>query len=320
MRCRRRRAILRGLALAALLQGCAGNPVRDESTDANVELAHTPFFPQSKYHCGPAALATVLRYSGVRTTPAELIGDVYVPAKKGSFQVELLAAARRHGRLAYVIAPRLSAIVAELLAGRPVLVMQNLALARLPVWHYAVVVGVDSEAGAVLLRSGTTERLAIPVAEFLRSWNLAANWAFVALRPDEVPAEPERRRLLQAIVDLQASADHALSAKAFAGFLQLWPQDPVALLGLGNAYLALARPEQAIRVYQQLLTVQPRYVPARNNLALAYARLHCMEAARQQLQLALSSDGADVYARALHDTARTIAQHTDVTPHPLCRP
>ncbi len=312
------RRIIAPLTMALLLQGCAGTVVRYDNVDADVELANTPFFPQSDYHCGPAALATVLQYSGVPVTPLELVPEVYVPSKKGSFQVELLAAARRHGRLAYVIAPQFTDIVAELRAGRPVLVMQNLALARLPVWHYAVVVGVDSERGVVLLRSGTTQRLAMPVPKFLRSWRLAGNWGFVALRPDEFPANPERRRLLEAIVAMEVVDDDPMLASAFTKFLDAWPNDPVATLGLGNAYLASARPEEAIRVFQRLLNARPTYVPARNNLAIAYLKVHCPDQARHQLHLALAGDGAERYERALQDTAAMIGRYSDGAPYKQC--
>jgi hypothetical protein len=56
----------------------------------------------------------------------------------------------------YVLEPEVTALAAELAAGRPVLVLQNLGLERAPVWHYAVVDGIDQ--GDVILRSGTQQR------------------------------------------------------------------------------------------------------------------------------------------------------------------
>ncbi len=117
-----------------------------------MELSATPFFPQSDYQCGPAALATVLTASGVTTTPEALVPKVYLPGRQGSLQPELVAAARQYDRLAYVLEPALAQVVAEVAAGRPVLVMQNLGLASYPVWHFAVVVGYDREAEQLVLR------------------------------------------------------------------------------------------------------------------------------------------------------------------------
>ncbi|HUG04491.1 MAG TPA: hypothetical protein VML92_08685, partial [Steroidobacteraceae bacterium] len=80
----------------------------------SVELAGTPFFPQDEYQCGPAALATVLRASGVATLPDDLKPQVYVPGRRGSLQAELIGAARRHGRLPYVMPSQGQELVAEL--------------------------------------------------------------------------------------------------------------------------------------------------------------------------------------------------------------
>ena len=115
-----------------------------------------PFFPQTEYQCGPAALATLLAHLGADVVADDLVSEVYVAGLKGSLQPELLGATRRHGFVPYVISPEPSAIVSELASGRPVLVLQNLGLERAPVWHYAVVVGVDGD--EVILRSGAQER------------------------------------------------------------------------------------------------------------------------------------------------------------------
>src|SRR5690606_38933349 len=104
-----------------------------------------------------------------------------------SLQAELLAATRRHGFVPYRLEPDPLALFAEVESGKPVLVMQNLGLPRFPVWHYAVVVGFDPEQERVLLRSGTERRRAEPLGRFLRSWQRAEQWAFVAAAPARPP-------------------------------------------------------------------------------------------------------------------------------------
>jgi hypothetical protein len=54
----------------------------------------------------------------------------------------MIGAARRHGRLAYLITGP-DSMFEEVAAGHPVIVLQNLGLSWYPVWHYAVVVGYD---------------------------------------------------------------------------------------------------------------------------------------------------------------------------------
>ena len=88
-------------------------------------------------------------------TPDELVPEIYLPARRGSLQVELIAATRSRGRLPYLLAPSDDALFDELAAGRPVLVLQKLGAGPWPGWHYAVLVGYDRDRRSVLLRSGT---------------------------------------------------------------------------------------------------------------------------------------------------------------------
>ena len=128
---------------AALIAGCAtpqatallaGPPA---GLPPRVELSAVPFYPQEDYQCGPAALATTLVHAGVAVTPEELVSQVYLPARKGSLQAEMLAASRRHGLMAYQLAPRLEDLLREVADGKPVIVLQNLGFGFAPVWHYA---------------------------------------------------------------------------------------------------------------------------------------------------------------------------------------
>src|SRR5690606_8934934 len=194
----------RGLALAALLlmlsslAGCGATPHSDRllagpSADLppRHELTEVPFHPQEAYQCGPAALATVLQHSGVDTSPEALEPRIYVPGRQGSFQVEILAATRRAGRLAHLIAPDLEALLRAVAAGQPVLVLQNLGLDWYPQWHYAVVVGYDLAKRQVVLRSGVTERYHMPLKLFERTWRRGELWGMVALAPGELPVDDD---------------------------------------------------------------------------------------------------------------------------------
>jgi hypothetical protein len=161
-----------------LLGGCATQTqqLMRQSAGANlprrIELTTTPFFAQERYQCGPASLATALRASGIGITPDELVSQVYVPQREGSLQPEMLAAARRNGALAVTIPRRLDALLAEVAAGQPVIVLQNLSLPIAPLWHYAVVIGYDLDAGDIILRSGTTERLSMAMSTFEHTCSL----------------------------------------------------------------------------------------------------------------------------------------------------
>ena len=110
---------------------------------------------------------------------------------------ELLAAARTEGRLPYTVDGTLEAIWQELEVGRPVLVLQNLGVAAIPRWHYAVVVGIDAERGQVILRSGTDERRITPTGAFLHTWRRGGYWGMVVLDPGELPASVDRSEIVK---------------------------------------------------------------------------------------------------------------------------
>jgi len=173
--------------LAAGLGGCSmlapqSSAMRDAwpvDLPARVELTAVPFFPQQDYQCGPAALATSMAGFGVKVTPEELLGQVYLPARQGSLQIEMLATSRRYGLISYQIAPRFVDLLREVAAGTPVVVLQNLGNA----WHYAVVVGYDYQKGEVILRSGEKERLVMPFFVLEYTWKSSDYWAMVTVPP-----------------------------------------------------------------------------------------------------------------------------------------
>lgn len=281
-----------GLVLIGLMLivGCAGRgPLLPTLLPeaAPVELAATPFFPQAAYQCGPAALAMVLRASDVTVTPDELVAKVYVPERKGSFQTELMATARRYGRLPYPIPPTLKSLMQELQAGRPVLVMQNLGLQSYPIWHYAVVIGFDPATDEILLRSGTDARQRVKSRKFLRTWQGADQWGLVMLRPGELPAALDRTAYLQATAAMEAVRRYDIALQGYQAALGHWPKNSMALLGLGNAYYALGQLDQAAAAYRQVLDNTPGHAVALNNLAQVLAEQGCYEAALAKVDAAL---------------------------------
>jgi hypothetical protein len=290
--------------------GCAGLPeqVRHYGALATpIELPDTPFFPQEQYQCGPAALMTVLSQSGARVSMEALVEQVYLPARHGSLQAELMAAARREGRIPYLLDPGMAAIAEELVAGRPVLVLQNLGVSWYPQWHYAVVVGVDPLADEVVLRSGTQMRRMTSGRTFLYTWRRSGYWGLVTLRPGELPAAVQRERYLDAVAAMESTGEMAAARAGWQAALARWPGDRIALFGLANSQLALGEPARAEVLYLELLATDPQNLAARNNLAHALARQGKREQALDELQRALRDVGDDSVMRAeLEDSLRQV--------------
>lgn len=296
------------LLLVLLLGGCAAPPQSQHLLKTPPpKLAHpvlltdVPFYPQQIHQCGPAALATVLNWSGVALTPEALVPEVYVPERKGSLQVELLAAARRHGRIAYVLRPKLDDVLAEVHAGRPVLVLQNLGLSWYPRWHYAVVVGYDLQADRLTLRSGDEAMHTETLELFERTWNRGHDWAVVVLRPGQMPVHAEPLRYLQAVVGFERLGDWRAAEASYRAALDRWPHDIAAAMGLGNSYYAQGQLKKAAEQYRAVVRAHRDYAPALNNLAQTLADLGRWEAAEPYARRAAELGGpqADTYRQTL---------------------
>ena len=310
-----RRLGLVAAALFVLLAGCAADPFRGPGTEPfalPVELADTPFYPQEAYQCGPAALATVLTHAGVRVSAEDLVPAVWLPERRGSLQPEIMAASRRHGRIPYLVEPDFGALLAEVAAGHPVLVLQNLGFGPIPVWHYAVVVGFSPERGEVILRSGTERRRVTAGRVFARTWGRSDHWAMIALTPGELPAGQDATRYLRAVAAMEATGHPEEAVAAYRAALGRWPASGLAHLGLGNALWTLGRPDEAAREYRAVLALAPGDLTALNNLAAVLVTLgNCGEAAdliERADELASSGGVIDERLReSLVDTRRAVA-------------
>lgn len=231
------------LLVIFLLGGCATSASRLQAQipadlPLRRELSATPFFPDDSYFCGPAALATVLSAAGLATQPEALIGQVFLPGREGSLQIEMLAGARRQGAVATVIPGTLEALLREIAAGHPVVVLQNLGLSWAPSWHYAVVIGYDAGAGQILLRSGTLARQEMSLRTFENTWNRSQRWAFVALLPGRLPVTVDETEATRALVAFERNAPATTAVQAYRSGLERWPGNFTLAMGLGNALYA----------------------------------------------------------------------------------
>jgi hypothetical protein len=312
-------AVLLLIALAAMA-GCAGSSAISRlpaEWPARVELSATPFFPQTEHQCGPAALATVLGAAGHSVEPSALSAEVFLPGREGSLQAELVAAARARGVLPIETGPMLDDVLAEVAAGRPVLVLQQLGAGPWPSWHYAVVIGYDRPRERVLLRSGVEARLEQRAALFATTWARGGHWALVLLEPGQLPARPDIDRYMRAAADLERQSATAAET-AYRVAAVRWPDAPLPALGLGNVAASRGDWRAAERWYRAALAADPAAAAALNNRAEALGHLGCKALAGQVLREGMPHVAAgDPLRPALEDTARGLeaAAGGDDPPH-----
>ncbi len=305
------RAALPTAALLVGLVGCVASPPLADGLPLRMpralELRDTPFFPQKDYQCGPAALATVLGASGVQVQPDALAPQVFLPKRRGSLQAELIGAARRQGRLAYQLPGNGQALLAELYEGRPVLLLQNLGVKKIPIWHYAVLIGYDADRNIALLRSGRRERLEMRWQRFARSWDRAGRWAITALGPGVIPAQADAMQYLEAVAGIEAAGNRQAAALSYDAAIARWSDEPMAWLGRGNVSYADGDRAAAADAYSRAASLAPGNTAARNNLAQVLADAGCFEEALRQLERALALATGTSLAAALEATRVQVA-------------
>lgn len=276
------------------------------------ELDAVPFFPQTPYHCGPAALATVLVHAGFAASPEVLGEQVFLPAREGSLQVEMLAGARRTGALATRLPGELGALLQEVAAGQPVVVLQNLGLSIAPRWHYAVLVGYRLDAQELVLRSGTVRRERIAFTPFEHTWARSGHWAFAVSRPGQWPSTAREADAAEAALGFErANPDPGARASVYDSLLARWPHNLVARIGQGNARAAQGDWAGAAVSFRQAAERHDS-AAAWHNLGLALLQTGQRDAARRAARRAL--ERAEAAEPAWRDAARKLVELTAPAP------
>ncbi len=297
----------------SFLIGCAGfrqmrMPPLPDNVPPTYELEAVPFFPQEDYQCGPAALAMVLTSSGLALKPEDLVDEVYTPFRKGSLQMAMIGATRRHGRLAYEISG-LDSIFIEIAAGHPVIILQNLGLSWYSVWHYAVVVGYDISEEMVILRSGTDRRKLMPFGVFEKTWARGNYWGLLVLKPNELPAMATEEAYLASVIGLEKARQAEAAIVGYRTALIRWPRSLPAQMGLGNSYYAVGDLNNSEYAFRDAARSHPHAGSAYNNLAQVLLeqgrKAEALEAARK----AVSIGGP--LKTAYEETLREIEFHID---------
>lgn len=295
IRLTRTRRLVGALFCFGLACGCA-TPPQTHALNENpphtlpsaTELDNTPFYPQQRYQCGPAALATVLAAHSLDVSLDDLAEAVYIPELHGSLAEEIAATARNHAMLAYPLKASLQDLVEEIAAGHPVLVMQNLGTKALPNRHFAVAMGYDLEKQQLILRSGTNRRRQTSLAVFERTWARSQHWALVILPAGQIPATAETDRYLRAVVDLETSGQTRAATKAAQAAVDHWPQQPHVWMARGNQLYSSADYPEAASAFTTATGLEPDNPQGWNNLAYALLAASCPAKAQQAVSRAVA--------------------------------
>lgn len=253
-----------------VLVGCANHFPETNAlavTSPNKHIA-VPFIEQEDAYCGPAALAMVLAQQNKAVPVQQLANEMLLPARGGALQAELKASVRRQGYLAYEVDPTLSALLTEVHAGRPVIVLLNLSFNWYPKWHYAVVTGYDLARQEIIVHSGAQADQHWSLTQFDNLWQRSHRWGLLVLAPQNSPsASMQELSYLQSIVDLETTRGLAYAQPAYQAALTRWPHNLTVLIGLGNAAYQQHDLTAAQHWFQLAVNYHPNSAVASNNYA-----------------------------------------------------
>lgn len=251
-------------------------------------IASVPYFAQEENQCGPASLAMLLGHRNSDLTPEDLAPRLFIPQKAGTLSIELLAQARQEGFLAYPLAANLEDLFTEIDAGNPVLVMQNLGFSWYPRWHFAVAFGYDRAEQQIILRSGPNETYAVPTSLFEKTWERADYWAMVTVPPNELPASANSLDTAVAANALEQTGKTREAMLAYQATLARWPDNSLALFGLGNIQFQQGQYMQSLGTLSRRAQLYPDTAETWNNLAYVEQALMCNASAAQAAQCAVA--------------------------------
>ena len=200
--------------LVLLMTGCASVERPDlRQLPERVELNGVPFFRGNANQGGPQVLASMFSEQRIRTTPGLLTKPLKLPGAEDALQSNMEKLASEYGLVVYPLDKSLSALLAQVAAGYPVM----LRFTDGTVWstpRYAMLVGFNRTKQTVLLRAGMERRRLMDFDKFESAWKDAGGWAVLVVSPGQLPAHVDRARWLKAANDLSRAGQEQASAKA----------------------------------------------------------------------------------------------------------
>ncbi|WP_346798546.1 PA2778 family cysteine peptidase [Halomonas sp. Bachu 37] len=283
------------LLILALLTGCATAVHLQDTTlrslPQQVLLVDVPFHAQSEYQCGPASLAMVLNHRDIDTTVEELIPQVFLPGRDGSLQPEMLATTRRHAKVAFPIDASMDALLKEVAAGHPVVVMQNLALPAWPMWHYAVAIGYDLQKQEIILHSGENREHSMAFSRFDATWARSDRWGFIVLPPGELPSDTAPYRAMDAISSFEEVQGARAALPSWLALSTAYPDFAMGHFARGNALYATNSVSSAQRAFRRAIQEDDSLGAAWLNLGLLQAQQGEHDEALESLHQAAAIPG-----------------------------
>ena len=166
------------LYLVCIISGCASTLDKYSSGFTppldTVKVERVDFFPQDENQCGPASLAGVLNFYGVKVTPDEIAADIWHKRNRGTLSLDMVLYARKKGLHARWFSGNTDDIQKAISEGIPLIILLDMGFANILKYHYIVVVGFCPK--GIIANSGKSREKIISWDKFLNGWNRADRW------------------------------------------------------------------------------------------------------------------------------------------------
>tara|TARA_R110001592_G_scaffold51769_4_gene159126 strand:- start:118 stop:1086 length:969 start_codon:yes stop_codon:yes gene_type:complete len=275
-----------------LIFGCLSVPPQTAKLLANppdipvkYQISEVPFYPQDDYFCGPTTLSEVFNFYGVIKTPQQIAPALFIPELEGSLQIEMVAAVRQQGLLAYAESGNLTQLFSLVSKNIPVIVLQNVSTSWYPMWHYALVIGYDLEKQNVILHSGTDKNRVAELKVFERTWQRGQYWLLAAVPTNKASVNFDPFVYVSAAQDLLSSGKTIQGIDALENATRQWPDYWLPYFLLGNHYLDRDN-EHALFWYQQGLVFAQQQAAYLNNYAYSLSLSGCKQRAIKMIETA----------------------------------
>ena len=140
-------------------------------------IENIPFFPQTIYQCGPASLAGVMNYWGIKVTPEEIAREIYSESARGTLNIDMVLYPQRRGLKTNQYRGDMEDLRKNVKSGYPVIVLVDYGFSIYQANHYLVVIGYNDH--GVIVNSGKEKRKVISEEDFVRSWGRTKFWTLL---------------------------------------------------------------------------------------------------------------------------------------------
>jgi ABC-type bacteriocin/lantibiotic exporter with double-glycine peptidase domain len=148
-----------------------------DSNDSRRMLEEVPFYEQEDNQCGPASLAGVMNFYGIKVTPQDIARQIFSPSARGTLDIDMVLYAEKNGLQASQYKGSLVDLKDNIDSGHPPIILVDYGFFVYQRNHYMVVVGYSDE--GIVVHSGKEKGKFISYKELEGPWKRAGFWTLM---------------------------------------------------------------------------------------------------------------------------------------------